>query len=205
MKVIDFFRGLFKTKEKSFADEMNGQIDEYTAESFRVTELALFTAIDFIARSLAKCEFVTVQNNKEFHGEEYYLWNIAPNLHQTKIEFMTQAVSTLIFENELLIIETSDKQLLIADSFNKTEYAMMDDTFNCVSCRNFNFQRSFKESEVIYLKYNNFALRGLLSEMCASYEQLMSSAQKRYNKSVGHKGIVEFENMSFGDKDFNEK
>ena len=40
--------------------------------------------------------------------------------------------------------------------------------------------------------------------MCTTYEQLMMSAQERYNKAVGHKGIVTFENFNFGDKDFNE-
>jgi hypothetical protein len=62
----------------------------------------------------------------------------------------------------------------------------------------------FFESEVIYLRYNNFALNGLLSDMCNTYEQLMLSAQERYNKAVGHKGILELENYSFGDENFAE-
>ena len=169
-----------------------------------MTELALFTAIDFIARSLAKCEFVTVNNNRESRKAEYYLWNYSPNKHQTKIEFFTQAVAKLIFDNELLIIETTDNQLLIADSFSRTEHALIDDSFSGVTCRNFTYQRTFLESEVMYLRYNNFALNGLLADMCNTYEQLMLSAQERYNKAVGHKGILELENYSFGDENFAE-
>lgn len=177
-----------------------------TAEQkFCLTEMALFTAIDFIARNFAKCEFVTVENGRETHGQEYYLWNYAPNRHQTKIEFITQAVAKLIFDNELLIIETADHQLLIADSFGRTEYAMTDDIFSGVTCRNFSFQRSFSEGSVIYLKYNNVALRRFLSQMCDSYAELMNSAEERYNKAVGHKGFISFDNFEFGDRDFQEK
>lgn len=203
MNIFSFFRRKIKAAPQ---ENDNSFDDSYSAaeQRFRLTELALFTAIDFIAKSIAKCEFVTVIDNKEYKGLEYYLWNYAPNKHQTKVEFLTQAISKLIFDNELLIISTADNQLLIADSYCKTEYAVFDDIFTSVTCRNFTYQRTFSESEVIYLKYNSFALRGLLAEMCTTYEQLMMSAQERYNKAVGHKGIVTFENFNFGDKDFNE-
>lgn len=202
MKIIDYFRSIFSRKD-AVAAEFTSE-NHSTEQSFHLTELALFTAIDFIARSLAKCEFVTVNNNRESRKAEYYLWNYSPNKHQTKIEFFTQAVAKLIFDNELLVIETADNQLLIADSFSRTEHALIDDSFSSVTCRNFTYQRTFFESEVIYLQYNNFALRGLLADMCNTYEQLMLSAQERYNKAVGHKGILELENYSFGDENFAE-
>lgn len=202
MKIIDYFRSIFGKKD-AVAAEFNSE-NYSTEQSFHLTELALFTAVDFIARSLAKCEFVTVNNNRESRKAEYYLWNYAPNKHQTKIEFFTQAVAKLIFDNELLVIETADNQLMIADGFSKTEHALIDDTFSGVTCRNFTYQRIFPESEVIYLRYNNFALNGLLADMCNTYEQLMLSAQERYNKAVGHKGILELENYSFGDENFAE-
>lgn len=202
MKIIDYFRSIFGKKD-AVAAEFTSE-NHSTEQSFHLTELALFTAIDFIARSLAKCEFVTVNNNRESRKAEYYLWNYSPNKHQTKIEFFTQAVAKLIFDNELLIVETADNQLMIADSFSRTEHALIDDTFSGVTCRNFTYQRIFPESEVIYLRYNNFALNGLLSDMCNTYEQLMLSAQERYNKAVGHKGILELDNYSFGDENFAE-
>lgn len=202
MKVINWVKNLFR--KDAVAAEFNEDGSAVDEQRFHLTELALFTAIDFIARSLAKCEFVTVNNNRESRKAEYYLWNYAPNKHQTKIEFFTQAVAKLIFDNELLIVETADNQLMIADSFSKTEHALIDDTFCGVTCRNFTYQRTFLESEVIYLRYNNFALNGLLSDMCNTYEQLMLSAQERYNKAVGHKGILELENYSFGDENFAE-
>ncbi len=202
MKVINWVKNLFK--KDAVTAEFNEDGSAVDEQKFHLTELALFTAIDFIARGLAKCEFVTVNNNRESRKAEYYLWNYSPNKHQTKIEFFTQAVAKLIFDNELLIVETADKQLMIADSFARAEHALIDDTFSGVTCRNFTYQRTFSENDVIYLRYNNFALNGLLADMCNTYEQLMLSAQERYNKAVGHKGILELDNYSFGDENFAE-
>lgn len=85
MKVINWVKNLFKRCRRSEFNEDGSTVDE---QRFHLTELALFTAIDFIARSLAKCEFITVNNNRESRKAEYYLWNYSPNKHQTKIEFL---------------------------------------------------------------------------------------------------------------------
>jgi hypothetical protein len=63
MKIIDYFRSIFGKKD-AVAAEFTSE-NHSTEQSFHLTELALFTAIDFIARSLAKCEFVTVNNNRK--------------------------------------------------------------------------------------------------------------------------------------------
>jgi HK97 family phage portal protein len=175
---------------------------KYEASKFNITETALFTTISLIARSLAKCEFVTLSNRSPTRTSEYYLWNYAPNKHQTKAEFVADFVSKLIFKNEALIVESSDNQLIVADGFNKTEYALYDDVFSSVSCRNMTFQRTFSEKDVIYLKYNNVAISGILAQMCKSYEALMTSAESRYNKAVGHKGILTIDNMATNSVDF---
>ena len=187
------------------AEDFENYYQKYEASKFNVTELALFTTIDLIARSLAKCEFVTVENHKEVNKHEYYLWNYKPNIHQTKTEFVCDAVSNLIFKNECLIFETTDHQLLVADGFSKQEYAVFEDVFTNVTARGHSFKNTFKSSEVIYFKYNNFALNGLLTSMCSAYESLMASAEERYNKAVGHKGILKIDSIATNDVNFQEK
>ena len=70
MKIIDYFRSIFSKKD-AVAAEFNEDGSTVDEQRFHLTELALFTAIDFIARSLAKCEFVTVNNNRESRKAEY--------------------------------------------------------------------------------------------------------------------------------------
>lgn len=184
------------------SEDFENFFQKYEASKFQITELALFTTIDLIARNLAKCEFVTVENGKEVRKSEYHSWNYSPNKHQTKVGFIVEFISNLIFRNEAMIFETADGQRLVADRFSKTEYALYDDVFENVSARGWNFPRSYSASDVIYLKYNNFALNGLLTQMCKSYENLMKSAEQRYNKSVGHKGILKISNMATNTVDF---
>ena len=207
MRFTDWLRGKLIGK-KSFeisSDDFEKFYSKYEASKFNMTEIALFTTISFIAQSLAKCEFITLRNRLPTYASEYYLWNYAPNKHQTKAEFIADFISKLIFRNEALIVETSDNQLLVADGFSKTEYAMFDDVFSSVSCRNLTFQHTFSESEVIYLKYNNVAISGILAQMCKSYESLMTSAEKRYNKAVGHKGILTISNAASETQDFQKR
>lgn len=180
-------------------------IEKREASKYYLTEIALFTAIDLIARTLSKCEFVTVRNGKEYRGAEYYLWNYKPNKHQTKAEFVVQLISTLIFRNEVLVFETSDRQLLIADNFGLQENAVTDDIFTNVFSRGWTSPRTYRSSDVLYLKLNSFSLSNLLSNMCATYQRLMNSADERYNKAVGHKGILTISTSATGTQDFQKR
>ena len=164
MGLIEFLKNKLIGRESY---EISGKTFEEFLQSdtayskFHLTEIALFTAVDLIARTLAKCEFVTVENHKEVQKAEYYLWNYAPNKHQTKTEFIIEAVAKLILQNELLIFETSDGQLLCADNFARTERAVLEDTFSNIYARGMTFQYTLRSSDVIYLRYNNSSIKQL--------------------------------------------
>ena len=53
--------------------------------------------------------------------DEYYLWNYEPNRNQNKAEFLSKAMEQLFRNNELLIVESYDGQLLVADDFFRDE------------------------------------------------------------------------------------
>ncbi len=208
ISIVEFFKKIFtpgKRESKLTFKDIESYLENAETSKFFVTELALFTAIDLIARTISKCEFVTSQNGEEYKGEEYYLWNYHPNKHQTKSEFVTQFISKLLLKGEALIIQTSDLQLLVADGFSKTENAISDDEYNNVSARGHTFSKTFRGSDVIYLKHSNVALTGLLRAMCESYEALMNTAEQRYSKALGHKGILNIDSFAMGEQDFEEK
>lgn len=204
----EFFKKVFTPGKKEIsisAEEMEAYFDRFEKTSFYIAELALFTAVDLIARTISKCEFVTVKNNKKYIGAEYYSWNIAPNRHQTKGEFIRKFISTLILKNEALIIQTADNQMFVADGFKQNKGVFLDDEFTCVSVNSQTFDKTFYSSDVIYLKHNNFAIEKILKSMCYSYERLMGLAEKRYRKSTGHKGILKIDGYETGTHDFQKK
>lgn len=204
----DFFKSLFTPGKKEVtisAEDIEAYFDRTESNTFYIAELALYTAVDLIARTISKCEFVTVRNNEEYKGDEYYSWNIAPNKHQTKAEFIRKLVSTLILKNEVLIIQTSDGQRFVADGFYKKTNVLIDDEFSSVSIGDYSMNKTLLSRDVIYLKHNNFAVEGLLKSMCRSYESLIKSAEKRYRKSTGHKGILKIDGYASGSDDYEKK
>lgn len=91
----------------------------------------------------------------------------------------------MIHDNEVLIVQSDTKDLLIADSFKRTEYAMVDDTFKEVKARGYDFSRTFQMSDVIYLPYSNANLSKLLDSLYTDYGELFGRIlefQKRKNQ-----------------------
>ena len=206
--VIDYLKNKFLGKKsiELTDDELSAmEIRQSAYSSFKVAELALFTAIDLIAKTLSKCRFCTVENGKEVEKSEFYAWNYAPNRHQTKSEFIIEAVSKLLFYNEVLIFETHDGQRLIAENFSKETKALYDDVFTNVSARGWSSGKTYYSSDVIYLKYNCIAIRGLLSRVCSEYEEMMITARRKYKRSGSQKVVAEFSTSATNDKDFKER
>ena len=164
-----------------------------------IEEFAINIAINLIAGSISKCEFQTYLGGKKTKGDEYYLWNIEPNKNQNSTEFIQEIISKLLYENECLVIEHNG-QLIIADSFNQKEYAVVENVFEDISRKDFIFPRTYRMSEVLYFKYNNKNIKRLFSNLMNNYNDLLELAIKKYKRSGGRKGIVELEAVLKGDE-----
>lgn len=205
INIFDYFKRKFIGKDTAeITQEEFSAIEhrEKMSSSFMVSELALFMAIDLIGKTLSKCRFCTVQNGKEVENAEFYAWNYAPNIHQTKSEFIVELVSKLLIKNEVLIFETVDGQRLIAEHFNREVRALYDDRFTNVTARNWSFDNVYRSRDVIYLKYNSYAVQGLVQSMCNTYEQLMSTNAKKIKRSGSQKAILEIETAATQSKTF---
>jgi HK97 family phage portal protein len=168
-----------------------------------IRNLAFQTAINLIANSVSKCEFKTFFKNKEVKYQEYYLFNIEPNRNQNSSEFIHKWISKLYEENECLIVE-SNGQLLVADSFNKKDYALFDCQFSGVMVGDFTFNKTFLMSEVMYFKLNNKDVRKVINSMYEGYGKLITYGQNSYKKSRGSKGTLEVNTIAEGKTNFKE-
>ena len=62
---------------------LNQKLDENsTINKLAVEIFAINAAINLIAGSIAKCEFKTYLKNEELKEDEYYIWNVEPNVNQ---------------------------------------------------------------------------------------------------------------------------
>lgn len=91
---------------------------------------------------------------KENNSTTYYKLNVRPNTDESAATFWQKVIRKLIYDNEVLIVVTDTKDLIIADDFVREEYALYDDIFKQIMVDDFEFERNFKMSEVIYLEYN---------------------------------------------------
>lgn len=168
-------------------------------------ELAFWTCVGKIANALTKCEFRTFYEGTEIFGDEYYLWNYEPNRNQNKAEFLNKAMEKLFRENELLIVESYDGQLLVADSFTVTHNTLYGDTYGNVLVDDYQFSRTFSSADVLHWKLNNKNVNQIIRGLYDSYSELIDYSAKSYLKSRGSRGILDISSIAQNDKLFNEK
>ncbi|MED2692749.1 phage portal protein [Bacillus toyonensis] len=177
---------LNKNKEIAFMFDLELFMD--TANRVHMKRLAIDTCISFLGRTISQSEF-RVKNGEAFETNElYYRLNVRPNKNMTASSFWEKFIQKLVYDNECLVIQADDEDLLIADDFQHNEYAVFEDTFTNVVVKDYEFKRSFKQSEVIHLKYRNDKLSPLIDGLFADYGDLFGrilSSQKRKNQIRG--------------------
>ena len=201
MRIIEWFGRLFTRSERTVI------LNEYKNElqnSIAIQAFALITTIDMIASLVAKCEFKTYRNGKEFKGYEWYSLNVKPNKNQNSTEFWQEFISKLLFYREALVINVNN-QLIIADDFQKEEFAVKESEFTQISRGDITFNRKYKMSDVLYLRYTNSDAMQIISSIFGMDEKLISVASDKYIKAGGQKGTLEIPAAAMGDKDFEKR
>lgn len=135
-----------------------------------IKQWALDTCINHIARTISQTKFEYIDNGvKDNTNTTYYKLNVRPNTDESAATFWQKVVRKLIYDNEVLIVVTDTKDLIIADDFTREEYALYDDVFKNIVVGDFEFERNFLMSEVIYLEYNNESITNMLSGLFSDY------------------------------------
>lgn len=183
--------GLFDTvfrrnKELGFTfDAEFLELFEKKSNRIHMKRLAIEMCISFLARTISQTEFRIKDGDEYVKDELYYRLNTRPNKNMTASTFWQKFISKLIYDNEVLVIQADDGDLLIADSFIQKKYAVFEDVFSDIIIRDFEFNRTYKQSEVIHLKYGNERLSKLLDSLFDDYGDLFGmilQGQKRKNQ-----------------------
>ena len=101
--------------------------------NLQLKSLAVDKSAEFVARIFSRSEFKYLEKGKTKKSDWDYLLNVRPNKNESASEFWQKVVYRLITKNEVLIFLTDDDQLLVADAFTRTKYAVYDDVFEYVS------------------------------------------------------------------------
>lgn len=165
---------------------------------------ALYSAIEIKAKLLANCEYKTYRGGKEIRGPTWVQLNYKPNVNQSATEFWTELYSKLFYYEEALIFQFED-QWIIADSFEREDYALRETIFRNISRGDFTYGRSLRIGEVFYFTCKSEATRALKEGILQQYNALASSAAEGYKKSGGEKVLLNIPMSAQGDSKFTEK
>ena len=142
-------RMLGKSKESSWMYDL--ELFQDTSEKAYMKRLALQTCIEFLARTISQSEFrITNKNGKSIKDTTYYKLNVRPNTDLSSTDFWQKVIYKLVYDNEVLIVVTDTKDLVVADDYYRKEFALYPDIFEDVSVKDYKFERSFRMDAVSY-------------------------------------------------------
>lgn len=198
----DFFRSLFGKKNDNTGVTSYRIGGGYAVSPEIQAELqtaAMYICREYIASAVQKCEIRTFLGGKEVFGKEYYRWNYAPNTYQSAAEFRSELIHKLYRDMEVLILPVGE-QLIIADNFTKTDYAMMPAIFTNVSRGDLSFNRSFTTEDAIYipLSFGDRSIDSMIGGITSTLSTTFSDAAKKYSMEGGERGTFEYDNHAFG-------
>ena len=153
-------------------------------------ELAIQTAVNLISSTMAQAEFKTFSKGIEVKKQNYYLFNVQPNLNQNATEFWKKAISKLIYENKCLIVMRDD-QLFIVDEWEVEEKAFKPNKYKNLKIGDLAINRGYREDEVLHLVLHNEPIKNLINSVHESYGKLLSASMKHYRRAGARRAVLE--------------
>lgn len=188
--------GVFKWFKRAFkldgTDTKTGEliIEKLFAE-ISYKKLAVDSCVNMIAATLAGCEFLTFERGTEVRKNLYYLLNVRQNANQSAGEFWNSVIAKLLKENEALVIQHSDGNLYVADSFNVDDRVILPHRYENVTVGSLVFARWFDEDEVLHLKLHDENILRVIDGIYADYGKLIASAEEIYKRKNALRVVVE--------------
>ena len=103
----EFICGVLKQDKKQF--DLKTVIMELGVNAY-YKRLAIDACIDLIANTLSRAVFRTFEEGHEVKKNNYYLFNVEPNINQNATDFIHELVSRLVNKNECLVIISKEAQ-----------------------------------------------------------------------------------------------
>lgn len=174
------------------------------ANDFRIRELALNICINKIANAIGRCDFRTFTAGREIFDELWYRWNVEPNGNQNSTAFLHKLIYKLCTENEALIISQRRRSggldMLVADSWKLDGgYTARQNEYHKVKVGKVEYDKTFRESDVLHLTLNHADIAPVLTALYASYKRMISVAVSAYEYGAGQHWKVKVERMQRGD------
>lgn len=150
-----------------------------------VANCALGAAIALISKILSTAEFKTFEKNKPVKKQMYFLWNVQPNVNQSKHQFLQKIASDLVRLSDCLAIMEKG-QLYIADSYTLNNTAFAENTYSNIIINN-STVKNYAEKDVLHFTQGAkpYNLNAMLKQHIALlYRSIVSYKQSNVKRST---------------------
>lgn len=181
---MGIFSDVFK-RNLNLRDALDLEFQSDPSARSYLKRIALETNINFISRTFSQSKFWVIEDDSIQSNTLSYKLNVRPNTDSSASDFWHKVIYKLVFDNEVLIIKTDTDDLVIADDFYREEYALYDDVFKGVVVKDYEYERTFRMNEVVYITYNNEKLSRYVDSLFNDYGELfgrMMDNQLRKNQ-----------------------
>lgn len=186
--LLDFFT---RTTGSQIDKDIRSIYIENISSNVRYRNYAIQICINKIANALSMCDFQTLEQGISVRKNNWYLFNVEPNLNQNTSEFWNKLIYEMIYNDDgALVIQTDTGELIVADSYTVQEYAVRENIYSNVTINNFRFQRIFKESQVFHFKHNNSQIKRIINGIYDDYGKLIAGSIRNHNRSNAMKLVV---------------
>lgn len=209
MKILDFLEGLFDTGAPSGGSQpRDSTIVIKIPAKLYYKELALYTAISYIANAISMAEIRVYKGGERVKDEDYYLLNVAPNKNETASLFWHKVINKMIRNEEgALVVEVRDG-LHVAEGYTvKERRPVLGNIYEDVFLGDgltLNKKR-FRAEEVYLFRMEDMNVRKLLDGMYDDYAKLMETAARAFKDSNGRKFKYHIDGIKAGDEEFNKQ
>ena len=183
------------SKKSDILDTMLEEDYENIQNVIMYKTLAIETCVTLIANALSMCIFDTYKDGKKVRLNDYYRFNIQSNINQNATDFWKEVTYKILTKNECLVVVVND-EFYIADSYDRTENALVQNTYKNVVVKGYQLRDVFTENQVLFFKYNNKDIKKVVDSVYTDYSDLVALAKKLYKRSGGQKGIVTLETLA---------
>src|SRR5699024_2625796 len=173
-EILGLFKDLLtKRKEIVIIDDYDVLYDVYGKKG-AAKRIAIESVIGFISRIITQSEFRIRYDGQYTYTDTSYRLNVKTNKNQTAATFWRQVVYQLMYDGECLIVPTIDDYLVVAEDYERIEFAVREDKFRRVRVKNLDSSGEFKRSEVIFLQYGNEELSSFVDSLFGDYGELIA-------------------------------
>lgn len=211
MRIWDFL--ISKSKSKSaksgYQEVQISELCQSTIE-YRARELAFLSCVNLIANAIGRCILRTYRGGAEIKEREYYMWNVSPSTNQSSTVFWHKLITKLFSDGETLVIFTRRRDgydaAVVADSYMVPEhFPDKQDEYKGVVVGDMQYDKTFRENEVLHFRLNHVDVKPLLNGMYESFCGMLNAAIKQNTWSSGQHWKVHIDQLASGGDEFEQK